>query len=126
MKIFTSKLFTSLAFVALSSTCALQSNAAPTTERIPQFKNDKVEVWKTVVYPSTKQMLKMHRHEHDRVVVPLESGKLKITNDHGKVHYLNLKKGKAYFLKKDVPNELHTDENISGHPIEVMVIEFRE
>jgi hypothetical protein len=102
------------------------SNATPsTTTRTTQFSNDKVSVWETVIYPSTNQILKMHRHEHDRVVVAFSDGLLKITNDKNKVHYLKLQKNKAYYLTKDVPNELHNDQNMSSHPIKVLVFELK-
>lgn len=93
--------------------------------RTMQFSNDKVSVWKTVISKTTSQVLKMHRHEHDRVLVAFTNGLLKITNDIGKVHYLKLEKNKAYYLSKDVPNELHKDENMSAEPIEVLVIELK-
>ena len=95
------------------------------TTRIPQFSNENVEVWKTVIYPKQAQVLKMHRHERNRVVVAFDKGTLKITNDQGKVHYLKLEKNQAYYLTKDVPGERHMDENLSGHPIKVMVIELK-
>ena len=98
--------------------------ASPASQRTEQFTNDKVHVWKTVVYPHAKQKLPMHRHDHDRVVVALSDGKLKIINDKGEVHYLTLQKGKAYFLSKDKPNELHSDENLGDKPVIVMVIEL--
>lgn len=98
--------------------------AAAGTQRIPQFTNEKVAVWETIIYPESGQVLKMHRHEHDRVVVALDSGELKITNDKKQTHFLKLVKNKAYYLSKDVPGEMHSDENISKHPIRVMVIEL--
>lgn len=100
--------------------------AAPTTTRIPQFSNDKVSVWETIIYPSSNQVLKMHRHERDRVLIALSDGLLKITNDKGNVHYLKLKKDKAYYLTKDVASELHTDENMSSYPVKVIVIELQD
>jgi hypothetical protein len=100
-------------------------NASPSTTRISQFSNDKISVWETIIYPNANQVLKMHRHEHDRVVVALSNGLLKITNDKGKVHYLKLEKNKAYYLTKDVPNEIHNDQNMSSHPIKVLVIELK-
>lgn len=93
--------------------------------RIEQFSNNQVKVWKTIIYPSTKQTLAMHRHEHNRIIVALTDGLLKITNDKGKIHYFKLEKDKAYYLKKDIQNELHKDENVSPYPIKVMVIELR-
>jgi hypothetical protein len=95
-----------------------------TTKRTMELSNDKVSAWETIIYPGTKQSLKMHRHEHDRVVIALSDGLLKITNDKGNVHYLKLQKNKAYYLTKDLPDELHTDENISSQPIKVIVVEL--
>lgn len=112
------------ALAALISHGAAASSAA--THRTPQFSNDRVTAWETVIYPSQHQVLSMHRHEHDRVVVAFNDGILKITNDKDQTHYLSLKKDKAVYLTKDVPNELHSDENMSNHPIKVLVIELNK
>lgn len=96
------------------------------TTRIPQLSNKEVSVWTTVIYPDKKQILKMHRHEHNRVIVALDNGLLKVVNNKGKIHFLKLQKDKAYYLSKDVPGELHTDENMSKHPIKVVVIELKK
>ncbi|MFA6303122.1 MAG: hypothetical protein WC627_08335 [Legionella sp.] len=117
------KLCTLATMMLLISSSAINAEQA-TSKRIPQLENSKVKVWKTIIYPSAKQALPMHRHESDRVVVALTDGKFKVTNNKGKVHYFTLKKDKAYFFSKDKPNELHNDENLSGHPIKVMVIEL--
>ena len=93
--------------------------------RISEFSNNKVNVWKTIIYPNKNQILKMHRREYNRVVVALDTGTLKITNNKGKTHYLNLEKDHAYYLTRDTRDELHTDENISEHPIKVLVIELK-
>jgi hypothetical protein len=95
-----------------------------TSNRQMEFSNETVTVWKTEVYPSNKNQLSMHRHDHDRVVVALTDGKLKIKDNKGKIHYFTLVKHKAYYLTKDKPNELHTDENVTKHQIVVMVIEL--
>jgi len=99
---------------------------AQSTARTSEFSNDKTNVWKTIIYPESNQALSMHRHDYDRVIVALSNGVLKITSDKEKVSYLKLKKNKAYYLKKDSPHELHKDENITKHPIIVMVIELKE
>ena len=114
-----------LAIVALFLMNSIANASSSKTTRIAQFSNDKVSVWETVIYPSANQVLKMHRHDHDRVVVAFSNGLLKITNDKGKVHYLKLEKNKAYYLTKDIPNELHSDQNMSSHPIKVLVVELK-
>lgn len=113
-----------IGIIALYSSCV--SSTEVSTQRISLLSNDRVSVWKTIIYPNKAQILKMHRHENDRVVVALDDGLLKVTNDKGKVHYLKFKKGMAYFLNKDVPNELHNDENLSGHQVKVIVIELKD
>lgn len=98
---------------------------AAMSTRITQFTNDQVSVWETIIYPSANQKLKMHRHEHDRVVVALNNGLVKVTNNKNKVHYLKFKKNQAYYLPKDALNELHTDQNMSNQPVKVLVIELK-
>ena len=106
--------------------CALSVHAQTAkTKRIPQIENDRVSVWNTIIYPTQKAQLTMHRHEHDRVLVALTNGLLKVTNNHNKVHYLKLKKGMSYYLKKDPQRELHVDENMAKHPVSVIVIELK-
>ena len=94
------------------------------TNRVMQFSNNHVSVWETVIYPSQNHMLKMHRHDHDRVLVAFTDGLIKVTNDQGKVHYLKWVKNKAYYLPKDPPNERHSDTNVTNHPIKVVVIQL--
>ncbi|MBP9722907.1 MAG: hypothetical protein KBD64_07100 [Gammaproteobacteria bacterium] len=103
----------------------LTKNAANSTKRIPQFVNKKVAVWETIIAPGKNKILKMHRHDKDRVIVALGEGLLKVTNDKGEIHFLKLEKNKAYFLEKDVPNELHNDQNMTTNPIRVLVIELQ-
>lgn len=109
--------------------CMLITNAVfantYSTKRTPQFETDKVRVWETIIYPSAKQVLKMHRHEYDRVLVAFDSGTLKVRNDKGSIHFINLQKNKSYYLTKDIPGEMHTDENIGRNPIKVLVMELK-
>ena len=35
---------------------------AESTKRVPQFSNDNTNVWKTIIYPTSTEVLKMHRH----------------------------------------------------------------
>lgn len=93
------------------------------THRVPQFQNDDVEVWKTTIFPTSP--LKMHRHENDRIVVPLSDTKLKVVNDKGETKTYDWKAGSAYFLKRDIPGEQHMDVNETGKPVDVMVIQFK-
>lgn len=119
------KLAKLLLMLSCSILMATMPHAETQTKRTMQFTNNEVSVWETIIYPSSKQVLSMHRHEHDRVLVAFDDGLLKITNDKGQVHYLKLAKNKSYYLSKDVPNELHTDENMTSHPIRLLVMELK-
>lgn len=114
-------------YIGIALTCFSSISWAhfATTKRIPQLDNSKVSVWKTIIYPSKQQILSMHRHERDRVVVALTDGTLKIKNDKGKIHYFRFKKDHSYYLSKDVRHERHSDQNVSGHPIKVIVVELK-
>lgn len=96
------------------------------TIRRSKINNEEVKVWETVVFPGKANILKMHRHEHNRVIIALDDGILKITNDKGKKEYLHLKKNTPYFLAKNAANELHMDENQGAHPIRILVIELKK
>lgn len=118
------KLFCFLtASICTLSIYANESAAPQTTHRVPQFENDTVQVWKTVIMPH--QPLKMHRHDHARVVVGIKGGTLKKIEEDGRVSDLVFETGKAYWLEADPEEELHGDINESEEPIEVMVIEFK-
>jgi len=106
----------------------MQSAFADTaeTKRIPQFSNDKVKVWETIVVPGSNNNLKMHRHDHARVIVPFDSGTLKITTNKGETRELKLEQFKAQYLPKDVKGEMHSDANISDHNIRILVMEFQD
>jgi hypothetical protein len=105
-------------------TCGAVAETAGTA-RTPLFSNERVSAWKTIIYPSGQQKLTLHRHEHDRVVVAFDNAKIKVVDNQGHTHYMTWIKGEAYYLKKDIPGETHTDENISNHPVTVCVIELK-
>jgi len=101
----------------------LASYASTQTKRIPQFSNKQVNVWETIISP--KQPLRMHHHRYNRVVIALDSGTLKVIPKRGRSHLLRLKKDRAYWLPRDRKGKLHADQNISEHPIKVIVIEIK-
>jgi quercetin dioxygenase-like cupin family protein len=95
----------------------------PAQTLIPQFENRQVTVWKTVLQPGER--IGMHRHDHGRVVVALKGGTLGIPQQDGTSRKLVLETGKAYWLDADPPGQLHGDANLSGKPIEMMVVEMK-
>ncbi|MEO7359261.1 MAG: hypothetical protein ABI120_02955 [Gemmatimonadaceae bacterium] len=98
---------------------------AQTSRREDQFENNEMKAWKTTVLP--KQPLALHRHEHGRALVALTDGVLQVTDKNGKVlDTYNLKAGKAMWLSKDPPGQLHADVNPGTKPIEVIVVQLKQ
>jgi hypothetical protein len=95
----------------------------PGTQRIPQFENGDVRVWRSVVMPNAP--LAMHRHEHPRVIVPLVGGDMKIVQQSGGSEMNHWETGKAYWLTTTPPGTMHADVNAGSKPIEVMVVELK-
>ena len=91
------------------------------TQRFPQFENDNVHVWRSVVLPNAP--LAMHRHEHGRVIIPLQGGTMNIVQQNGPTEKHVWEAGKAYWLPANPPGTLHADVNAGTKPIEVMVVE---
>ena len=100
---------------------ALQQTSG--TTRIPQFENEHVKVWKSVIVPNAP--LTSHRHEHGRTIVALVGGDLKIVKESGQTSVAHWETGKAYWLPPDPPGEMHKDINDTGKTIEVMVVEMK-
>ena len=110
-----------LLFAALST---YPQTPAANTHRIPQFENEDVKVWRTIIEPGTP--LPLHHHDHPRVLVALTPGTLKIVEQSGTTQTLILKVGEAYWLPAMAPGALHQDINATGQPIEVMVVELEK
>jgi beta-alanine degradation protein BauB len=94
------------------------------TERFPQFENEDVKVWKTIVMPH--QPLAMHHHDHPRVIVALTGGTMNIVDPSGAVEPHVWETGKAYWLPAMPPNAMHSDVNAGDKPMEVMVVELQK
>jgi quercetin dioxygenase-like cupin family protein len=112
-----------LVAAALLAATAPSAQQPSTTRRIPQFENEHVRVWKSVIMP--KQPLSMHRHERGRTIVALAGGALTIVEESGGKRVVTWETGKAYWLDADPPGTRHADVNETDKAIEVMVIELR-
>jgi quercetin dioxygenase-like cupin family protein len=93
------------------------------TQRIPQFENENVEVWKSIIMPN--QPLSMHRHDNARAIIALRGGTLTVTNQAGDSHDMTWETGSAYWLEADTPGELHGDVNEGTEPVEVIVVQLK-
>jgi len=68
--------------VILLATSAVWSSEQPSsTQRIPQFENLHVKVWRSTVVPNAP--LPLHRHDHGRVIIALQGGTMKIEDQSG-------------------------------------------
>jgi hypothetical protein len=57
-------------------TSAVWSSEQPSsTQRIPQFENSHVKVWRSTIVPNAP--LPLHRHDHGRVIIALQGGTMK-------------------------------------------------
>jgi len=111
-----------VSFAAGSAVMRAQQQQA--TRREPQFENDHVRVWKSIIMP--RQPLNQHRHDHGRALIALTDGQLKVVDKDGKVvNTYNWERGKAYWLGADPPGETHADVNETEKPIEVIVVELK-
>lgn len=110
--------------VLLGTGIVRSQQSAAGTQRIVQFENDDVKVWKSVVVPNAP--LTMHRHEHGRVIIALKGGTMKIVEQSGgsEAHVWNT--GQAYWLPANAPGTTHADVNAGDQPIEVMVVELKK
>ena len=96
-----------------------------TTRREPQFDNEHVKVWKSIIQPN--QPLALHRHEHGRALIALVGGQLSVVDGNGKtLDTYHWESGKAYWLGADPPGQLHADVNRTDHAIEVIVVELQK
>lgn len=97
--------------------------ASAATGRTPQFENEHVQVWKSVIVPD--QPLEMHRHDNPRAIIALRGGTLTVVSDAGERREMTWETGRAYWLDADPPGELHGDVNMGPEPVEVIVVQLK-
>ena len=103
---------------------AWQQQAAQ-TRREPQFENEHVSVWKSIILPN--QPLALHRHDLGRTIVALKGGTLDVVDANGKtMKQMTWESGKAYWLGPDPAGEQHGDMNRGNEPMEVIVVQMKK
>ncbi len=100
------------------------AEATAQTGRVPLFENAEVKVWRSLVVPNNP--LPLHRHEHPRVIIPLQGGTMKIQEETGESDVQHWEAGKAYWLPANAPGTRHQDVNVGDKPIEVVVVELQK
>jgi quercetin dioxygenase-like cupin family protein len=115
-----------IAAVGFGAGLAFAQAQAP-TGRTPQFANDEVKVWRSLIQPGNP--LPLHRHDHPRIIIALKGGTMHILEETGpaadKSDIQTWETGKAYWLNAN-PKTQHQDVNIGREPIEVMVVELQK
>ncbi|MGH9319721.1 MAG: hypothetical protein ACRD3V_07500 [Vicinamibacteria bacterium] len=116
-------------WMALTAACSVAATLAlqqqQQSRREPQFENEHVKVWKSIILPN--QPLRLHRHDHGRALIALKGGTLKVVDEAGKtVDTYEWEDGKAYWLDADPPEELHGDLNEGPETVEVIVVELQK
>jgi beta-alanine degradation protein BauB len=109
--------------IVLTPFNTLISQQSSEAQRIPQFENEDVKVWRTTVMPNAP--LAMHTHDHPRVIVALSGGTMKVVNEDGTSEVHQWETGKAYWLSLEEGKRRHADANQGHEPIEVMVVELK-
>ena len=98
-----------VAVTVSAGTVAVMRSQQPDTQRFPQFENEDVKVWKSVVYPNAP--LTMHRHDHPRVIIALKGGTMKIVEKTGGSADHPWETGHAHWLLANPPGTQHADVN---------------
>src|SRR5271168_469319 len=109
--------------IALTPCSTLTPQQVSQVQRFPQFENQDVKVWKTIVIPNAP--LTMHTHQHPRVIIALTGGTMKVVNEDGTSELHRWETGKAYWLSAVEGKKRHADANAGTQPIEVMVVELK-
>jgi quercetin dioxygenase-like cupin family protein len=84
-----------------------------------QAENEGVKVTKYVFAPGAATG--WHRHAHDYVIVPLTSGKLKLTNGAGESVVAELVQGQSYFRKAGVEHDVENANDFEFAFVEVEI-----
>jgi beta-alanine degradation protein BauB len=110
-------------FIGFAAGLGVMRSQQMQTQRFPQFENENVRVWRSLVLPNSP--LNLHRHDHGRVIIPLQGGTMNIVQQNGPTESHVWEVGEAYWLPANPPGTMHADVNAGSKPIEVMVVELK-
>ena len=119
MKQFHRRAFLFAILIGASGAIGSEQTAPPAqSQRFPQFENEGVKVWRSVIQASAP--LAMHRQEHPRVIIALSGGTIDIVENDGTSAAHVWETGKA-----NARNTMHADVNKGAKPVDVMVVELK-
>ena len=110
---------------AAGAAAAIQQAQASQTRREPQFENDNVRVWKSIIMPN--QPLTLHRHEFGRTIVDAQGRHAR----HRRCRRQDDEEGglgnrESLLAGQGPAGQQHGDINRGTQPIEVIVVEMRK
>jgi hypothetical protein len=118
------KSIAALSFVGVVFAAGVAVGQQGASRREPQFENNEVMVWKSIVMPN--QPLSLHRHDHGRALISLNGGTLNVVDANNKVmDTFKLEAGKAMWLEADKAGTQHADVNPGKTPVEVIVVQLK-
>ena len=112
-----------IARLVLAAALLLQQAPRPAMQRVPQFENDRVVAWRSVIPPHTEST--MHRHDRYRTVIAIVGGDLKTVTPDGRTTVTYYETGKAYWQEPMPPDAMHKDVNDTNKTIELVVVEMK-
>src|SRR5262245_1893544 len=107
--------------IGLACSVAGRAQSKPEMTRVPQFDNDRVTSWKSLIPTHTESTC--HRHDRYRTVIGIVGGDLKTVTPDGKTTVTHYETGKAYWFEPMPAGETHKDVNYTDRTIELVVVE---
>ncbi|RLV59166.1 hypothetical protein D5018_13575 [Parashewanella curva] len=116
------KLTFTILVILLSSYSGLAfCKASCATQKDQIINKPDVQVWKTQI--CRRGVIDYHTHKNARVIISSENAILKVLYKDGSYELIKLRKGVPKYLSKQEGQKLHEDINVSGHNLDLMVIE---
>lgn len=112
-------------FGCLLLVCSQLALAQPCeTKRELFIENTATKVWRSTICP--QERLPFHTHDYARVILPEDSGNLKVTYASGREIIIHLEKQVPLFLSKAQGQESHQDLNTGETALHVIVVELKD
>ncbi len=93
----------------------------PEMTRVPQFENERVVSWRSIIPPHTESTL--HRHDRFRTVIGIVGGDLTTVDARGRKTVTHYETGTSYWQEPMPAGAMHKDVNETGRTIELVVVE---
>ena len=85
------------------------------------FENDRVKVWELTLQPG--QAVGEHTHEHDYLILPIETSMVEVTRSGGRVEVSEYAGGSVIYRQK---GETHDAKNVGPTRYHQLLVELKE